>query len=62
MDKPITVAREEFRRDLVDVINNAKLPAFVIRGVIEEILPVLKDQENMQYQKDLQNYCDQGAE
>lgn len=36
INKPITVAREEFIRDLVNLINNASLPLFVIESVLKD--------------------------
>ena len=38
MNKPLTVARQEFSEDLVALVNNSGLPAFVISGVMKEAI------------------------
>ena len=56
MDKPITVARQDFMESIIDLINTAQLPAFIIKGCIEEILPTLNQLAQDQYQADLKKY------
>lgn len=56
MDKPLTVARAEFIESLVNLINDAKMPAFIIRGCFEEVLPSIRELENNQYMADLKQY------
>lgn len=56
MDKPITVARQDFMESIIDLINHAQLPAFIIKGCIEEILPTLNQLAQDQYQADLKKY------
>lgn len=56
MNKPITIIRQEFIEELVELINKYQLPAFVIIGVIKELLPVLKEQEEKQLITDKETY------
>ena len=56
MVKPITVERQEFMTSLINLVNGSPLPAFVIIGVFESMLPALRDQANMQYNADLKHW------
>lgn len=56
MDKPITIHRQEFMETIVNAINEATLPAFVMRGVLQEADKALQDLEQKQYQNDLTSY------
>lgn len=38
MNKPLTIARQEFAESLINIINGAELPAFVISGVLKETI------------------------
>lgn len=48
MDKPIQLKKIEFEEQLVKLINESKLPAFVLRIPIEKIL---KQLENIEVQE-----------
>ena len=56
MDKPITIARQDFIEDVVGLINGSGLPAFVIIDSLEALLPALRTQAEQQYQADLAKY------
>ena len=41
MNKPITVARQEFIEAIIRQINTTPLPSFVVAGALREILPLI---------------------
>lgn len=54
MQKPITVARQEFINNVQSVINESGLPAFLISDVLKVFLNQLNDLEEKQYHRDYQ--------
>ncbi len=56
MEKPITVVREEFIQNLVNLINDSKLPPFVITPILSSMLSEVKNHERIQYENDLSTY------
>ena len=52
MEKPITVARQEFTQDLVNLVNNSGLPAFVMRSALAQMDQALAQLEQAQLEKD----------
>lgn len=56
MDKPITVARQDFLDGMVELINGSRLPAFVVVDALESVIPALRAQAEQQYQADLAKY------
>ena len=52
MQKPITVARQEFINNVQSVINESGLPAFLISDVLKVFLEQLNALEEAQYQRD----------
>lgn len=52
MEKPITVARQEFTQDLVNLVNNSGLPAFVMRQSLAQMDQALAQLEQAQLEKD----------
>lgn len=56
MEKPITVARMEFSKNIMEVVNGANLPFFAIRQVLEELLSAVCQLEEAQAEKDLAEY------
>lgn len=57
MQKPITVAREEFVTAIVDAINGAELPAFVKLDVLTNCVRELSELAKAQYKRDLADYA-----
>lgn len=53
MDKPITVATEDLKKELIASINDCKLPAFIIGYVLKDILTEIErvNQEQMAYDR-----------
>lgn len=52
MEKPITVARNEFSEALVSLVNNSGLPAFVMRQVLAQMDSALSQLEQAQLEQD----------
>lgn len=52
MNKPITVARQEFSEALVALVNNSGLPAFVMRQSLAQMDNALSQLEQAQLEKD----------
>lgn len=52
MNKPITVARQEFTEGLVNLVNNSNLPAFVVREALATVYERLAEIEKAQLEAD----------
>lgn len=56
--KPMSVMRQEFIGQIIDAINNCKLPLFVIEYILQDVLDTVRstakqqcEMEAMQYEK-----------
>ena len=56
MTKPITVAAEDFSQNLVKLINESGLPAFVINQILIQMTGDLGKLAKQQYDSDLRKY------
>ena len=56
MNKPITLIREETKQDLINIINQCGLPAFVIEPIVQNILTEVKTAVKREYEYDRQRY------
>lgn len=56
MNKPLTVAREEFAEHIVELINNCGLPAFVSLGILKSCEAELTVLSQKQYEADKVEY------
>lgn len=56
MDKPITVAREEFIEALVKLVNESGLPMFAVEDVLKNITSEVKMAAQQQYEADKKRY------
>lgn len=52
MNKPITVARQEYMEGLVKLCNEAQLPAFVKVDILQRLLTIVQKQMNEEYERD----------
>lgn len=59
IEKPITLIVEDFRNELVNVINESHLPFFVIEGVVEKLLTNIKNASVQQLEADKISYLNQ---
>lgn len=48
MKKSIQVEHYEFEQELVELINKSNLPAFVIEGVLRELIPIVQKNAQME--------------
>ena len=55
-EKPLTMKRQEFTEQAVELINLSGLPAFVVIGVLEALLPTLRQLEQQQLMQDRKLY------
>ena len=62
MAKPITVARQDFTEQILELVNKAELPAFVIAEVLEKLTAQMNQLALIQYQQDAQAYEAQKAQ
>lgn len=56
MDKPATIAIEEFKKQLSDVINQSGLPAVVIRYILVDVVNSLEQVAKVQLANDTKAY------
>ena len=56
IEKPLTMKRQEFTEQVVEMINSYGLPAFVVIGVLEALLPTLRQLEQQQLMQDRKLY------
>lgn len=56
MEKPITLMIEEFRRDIVTIINNSVLPAFAVDMVLKDISRDVSYNAKALAEQEKQNY------
>lgn len=56
MDKPATLLQREFKDNLVKIINESKLPAFVLVPILEQALAEVKEIDEKQYEADKAAY------
>ncbi len=56
LNKPITIVRAEFISDLTKLINESKLPLFIIEPILKDIYIEVKSVAQKQYEYDLANY------
>lgn len=53
MEKPTSVVYQEFRENLVRLINSSGLPAFIIEPVLKETLDEVIKIKQTQFEKDM---------
>lgn len=56
MNKPMSVIREEVKKELVDIINNSNLPPFVIEPILQDLLREVHIVAVRQYENDKAMY------
>ena len=59
MQKSIIVEKAHFTQKIVDAINAAELPAFVIRGVLDEVRATVLELEQAQYNAEMKAWEEQ---
>ncbi len=56
MQKPLTVAHQEFKDSIVCLINNSGLPAFILADTLSSFVRDLNSLAKHQYQQDKAEY------
>lgn len=56
MNKPITIAYEEFKQQLADLINNSSLPTLMIEPILQSYLNEIRTIIKRQYEADKSSY------
>lgn len=56
MLKPITVAREEFKKDILQLCENSGLPPFVVEDILKYFLEQVHIAAIEQYKRDKEEY------
>lgn len=56
MDKPITLIKEDYVKNLIDITNASGLPLFIVELVVKEFLETLHIASQQQLEKDRQAY------
>ena len=56
IQKPVTVARQDFIDGNVGLINTSGLPAFIITDILKDVQSEMVRQTNEQYEKDKAAY------
>lgn len=62
MNKPTTMLKEEFEQNLIQLINNANLPPFVIELVLKNLCLEIKELANKQALREKEEYNHRLAE
>lgn len=62
MQKSIIVEKAHFTQKIVDAINTAELPAFIVRGVLDEVRASVLQLEQAQYDAEMKAYQEEQKE
>ena len=54
--KPMSVMRQEFTGQIVDAINNCKLPLFVIEYILQDVLNTVQSASKQQCEMEAMQY------
>ena len=54
--KPMSVVKYEFTEQLIDDINNCKLPLFVVEYILQDVLDTVKTAAKQQYEMEKKQY------
>lgn len=56
MNKPITIVVEDFKNDMINLINTSKLPLFVVEYILKDLIQDVHSGHLKQLQIDKQKY------
>ena len=56
INKPLSVARQEFIEQLVDSVNSCQLPLFVVESIVEDLLSMVRSAAKKQYEAEKAQY------
>lgn len=56
MNKPITIVYEDFKQNMINLINTSGLPMFVVEPVLQNCLAEVRTVMQRQYELDKEQY------
>lgn len=56
INKPLTIARQEFLDNVIDLCNNSNLPYFCMEGILKDVISEIHQASVKQYEMDKTNY------
>lgn len=56
IEKPASIVKKELNQNLIDVINDSKLPLFVVEYVLKDLLIQVHDLAKQQEEDDIEKY------
>jgi hypothetical protein len=56
MNKPVSIIREEFKNDLINLINNSGLQLFIVEPIIQEVFMEVRSAAKTQLELDKKRY------
>lgn len=56
INKPLTIARQEFIDNVIDLCNNSNLPYFCMEGILKDVISEIHQASVKQYEMDKTNY------
>ncbi len=56
MNKPVSIIREEFKNDLINLINNSGLQLFIVEPILQEVFLEVRAAAKNQYELDKKRY------
>lgn len=57
MDKPLTVAYEEMKSSIINLINETTLPVFMLEPIFKDFLTEIREVAKNQYEYDMNQYA-----
>lgn len=55
----LILKEREFKENIVQVVNNSKLPAFIIKPILKDLFEQVNVLEEQQYRKAIENTAEQ---
>lgn len=56
INKPLTIARQEFIDSVIELCNNSNLPYFCMESIVKDVLSEIHQASVKQYEMDKTNY------
>lgn len=56
MEKPITLQVDEFKKNIIDVINNSNLPAIILDFILKDVYTEIHSAYQVQFETDKKSY------
>ena len=56
MEKPMSLVVKETKEEIVNIINEKKLPAFILEPIVKEVYEAVLQAKEVEYQNDLKKF------